>query len=183
MARGADIDPSTLTRFKSTDGRTISPLTMQQLANRWQFALDPTISGSVDSTSFAAEAQPYRSSGVKTPLDHALDALRAGCIDWTAWTVRARTMEAAGFLPGDVVLVDHNARPSDGDAVLAEIYDFDRSKPDLVWRRLRTSGNIQLLVSASFDPNLGEPALVDGKNVNIKGVVLGHRLRSVNKAA
>lgn len=182
LARGADIDPSTLTRFKTTPARTLTPLTMRQLASRWQFPLDPAVSGAVDGSAFIAEAVAYRpaeSSAIAT----ALAALRGDRQACQPWLVQSRMLEACGFLPGDVVLVDTDATPRDGDAVLALIYDFERMKSDPVWRRLRVSGNIQLLVPASFDPNLGEPSLVNGRDVTIKGVVLGYRLKAVHKAA
>ncbi|MFT0875980.1 hypothetical protein VRZ08_05425 [Rhodopseudomonas sp. G2_2311] len=183
LARGAQIDPSTLTRFKSAQSRTLSVLTLQQLAERWQFPLDPSISGATEIRGFATEAEPYKPKNANSALMTALDALRSAQPGSEAWEVRSRALEAVGILPGDVVLVDPFAKPRDGDAVLAQIWDFERQKFDDAWRRISITGPIQILAAASFDPNYAGPVLVNEKDVKIKGVVLGHRLRPVDRAA
>lgn len=182
LARGAELDPSTLTRFKKDTTRLLSTLTMRQLSSRWDFPLTPDVGGVVDAGMFE-EATPYKSPATASEMVAALNALRFGRNNCDAWTVNSRSLEAVGILPGDVVLVDLSAEPRDGDAVLAQVYDFDRMKAKTVWRRFRQSGDLRLLVSASFEAEPEPPLLVNGRDVAIKGVVLPHRLRPVDTAA
>ncbi|MGX9389787.1 helix-turn-helix domain-containing protein [Nitrobacteraceae bacterium UC4446_H13] len=182
LARGADLDPSTLTRFKKDPSRLLSTLTLQQLSTRWEFPLTPDLGGLIEA-GLAEEATPYKSPSSTSQMVAALNALRFGRNNCDPWTVNSRALEAIGVMPGDIVLVDLSAEPRDGDAVLAQVYDFDRMKAKTVWRRFRQSGDLRLLVSASFEPEAEPPLLVNGRDVAIKGVVLPHRLRPVDNAA
>lgn len=183
IARNSGLDPSTLTRFKKpTSTRVLDTLTISQITNAYKVD-PPTDPNGAPAKGFQDEATPYRSSSSGSEIDIAIRALTAGRNNCDPWTLRTRTLEAAGYLPGDVVLVDLSAQPRDGDAVLAQVYDFERMKAVSVWRKYRQSGDLALLVPASFDPSLGEPLLVNGKDVSVKGVLLPHRLRPVNKAA
>ncbi|KQW22119.1 hypothetical protein ASC80_01610 [Afipia sp. Root123D2] len=183
LAREASVDPSTLSKFKSQPNRVLTALTITQISTRWSIPAGEDVIGPGAPRGFGEEAVPYKTPINGSMLDAAIQALIAGRNNCDPWTLRTRSLEAVGFMPGDVVLVDLSASPRDGDAVLAQVYDFTSMKARTIWRRFRQSGELGFLVPASFDPDAGEPMLVNGRNVVVKGVLLPHRLRPVNNAA
>lgn len=89
------------------------------------------------------------------------------------WTMRSRALEHAGFLPGDVLIVDINERARAHDVVCAQIYDWNVVKAETVFRIFEPP----YLIAASGQPDLMKPLLVDDDRVVIKGVVV-HSMRS-----
>lgn len=92
--------------------------------------------------------------------------LRAQGNGQTVWTVHNDGMALAGFLPGDQMIVDANATPHRGDAVIAQIYD---------WR----AETAQTVLRLYLPPYLTRPSVraeapltVDGEHVIIKGTVV-----------
>lgn len=94
------------------------------------------------------------------------------------YTIRTRSVELAGFTPGDVAILDLNRRPAPGDVVCAQIYDWQKMRAETVVRVYERATPIELLVTRSLDPTLQQPVVVDGEKVVIKGVFLPHRLRA-----
>lgn len=183
IARSSGLDPSTLTRFKRSDKGTLSGATISQIASTYNVDADPEVRGSTTlPLGFSEEAEPYKITHDGSEIDNAIRALTAGRNNCDPWRLRSHSLEGMGYLPGDIVLVDLAATPKDGDAVLATIIDLDLMTSVSVWRRYRVSGDLGLLVPASFHQN-GEPILVSGRGVQVRGVLLPHRLRAVNKAA
>ncbi|PZP54968.1 MAG: hypothetical protein DI604_36820 [Delftia acidovorans] len=112
------------------------------------------------------ESEAYEAEKV-TSTNEAVKALQGARNGVDAWVMRSRALEAAGYLPGDVLVVDMNAAPQSGDVVCAEI--LDRSgKPEMVMRILERP----FLVAATFDPSLFKPMLIDGDRVTVRGVVI-----------
>ncbi|EKF43308.1 hypothetical protein NA8A_04733 [Nitratireductor indicus C115] len=99
-------------------------------------------------------------------LGDAVDALSAGSNSAEAWVLHSRALESAGYLPGDVVVVDRNADPRPGDVVCAVVYDKTGHGETVV--RLFEH---PFLVSATLDPELLRPVLIDDDRVEIQGVV------------
>lgn len=183
IARRAGLDPSTLTRFKKAGKGTLSTMTISQIASAWQVEAGADVRGGMEPPGLSEEAEPYKAPETASDIDTAIRALTAGRNNCDPWQLRSHSLEAIGYLPGDIVLVDLSATPRDGDAVLATVVDFELMKSVTVWRRYRQSGDLGVLVSASYDHDTGEPLLVNGKSVQVRGVLLPHRLRPVNKAA
>lgn len=123
-----------------------------------------------------SDAAPYVMEP-RDPLGAAVQALIAGRNGIDPWTIKSRALELAGYLPGDVVLVDLNGTPKPGDAVCAQIYDWPRMKAETVMRVYEQAPPVALLVSRSLDPTVQQPVVIDGERVLVKGVLLPHRLR------
>lgn len=123
------------------------------------------------------DAVPY-AADAGDALTQALRALIGGRNNIDAWTLRTRSLELEGFMPGDVVLVDLSARPQPGDAVCAQVYDWARMKAETVMRVFESAGAINLLMTRTMDPGLQKPLVIDNERVVVKGVVLPHRLRA-----
>jgi len=131
----------------------------------------------VPARSFAEDAAPYEAQSGNSSLERALVSLIAGRKGIDPWTLKTRALEGAGFLPGDIVLVDLNASPRPGEAVCAQVYDWAKMKAETVMRVYQPAGGVELLLAHSTDPAFAEPLVVDGERVAIKGVLLPHRLR------
>lgn len=89
--------------------------------------------------------------------------------DASLWQVRSRSLDLAGLLPGDVVIIAPDrtdARP--GEIVCATIYNWQDSAPISVLRLYEPP----YLLAASTDPQFRKPELVDHDRVIIKGLVV-----------
>lgn len=93
-------------------------------------------------------------------LDHA---------DQSHWEVKDRTLELAGFIPGDIITVDRRVVPGAGDIVIVQLIDLMRGAAETVLRRYRPP----YVVTATADPQLEDlPRLVDNNTVAISGTVI-----------
>ena len=115
-----------------------------------------------------AEAAPFLAIDADDPFTAAIAALKGGQPGVDAWVMKSRAMETAGFLPGDVLVVDLNAEPRDGDAVCVQLYDR-AGRAETAFRIYEAP----FLVAASHDPELRRPVLVDNERAVIRGVVIG----------
>lgn len=84
------------------------------------------------------------------------------------WLLKSRVIESAGYLPGDLLLVDFNRPHQPGDIVYAEIYDWPRSRANSIFRIWEPPS----LITATNDASLRKPFVVDNQNITIKGVVI-----------
>lgn len=83
------------------------------------------------------------------------------------WRLQTHALEEAGYLPGDIIIVDLNRMPVAGDVVCAQAYKWSEGKAETVFRLFEPP----YLVAASRDLALRRPLLVDNNQVIIKGVV------------
>jgi len=87
------------------------------------------------------------------------------------WRVKSRAMALAGYLEGDYMLVDTFQRDTckSGDAVVAQVYDYNVGAATTIFRRYQTP----VLVAASADPAEWGVHVVDHNAVVIMGKVIG----------
>lgn len=117
----------------------------------------------------AEEAVPYQPNG-NHGLAGAVEAMVAGRNGVVAWELRTRALEGAGFLPGDIVMLDLNAAARSGDVVCAQVYDWHGRTAETVWRLY----DPPVLIGAARDLAAQPKSLiVDNDRVLIKGVVKG----------
>jgi hypothetical protein len=85
------------------------------------------------------------------------------------WAVKGRSMDLAGYVDGDMIVVDsHRAeRARAGDDVLAQVYDLNHADAQRVFRRY----DPPFLFAISTDQAELKPMLVDNERVVIVGVV------------
>lgn len=112
------------------------------------------------------ESTPYEAEQV-TAIDGAVRALKGERNAVDPWILRSRSLEAAGYIPGDILMVDLNARPSPGDVVCAQVYDRT-GKAETIFRLYEHP----FLVAASLDAALLKPHLIDNDRVVVRGVVI-----------
>lgn len=79
------------------------------------------------------EALAYAVSARRSDLDRAIVAFVGGLVA-DAWQLRTRAIELAGYLPGDIVVVDRNAEPRPGDVVVAQTEAARPRDVTTIWR-------------------------------------------------
>jgi transcriptional regulator with XRE-family HTH domain len=180
IAREIGVSTSTLTKPANNPDHphVMSFSTIAKIARRYHI---PPPSGMGDELAallpgFAAdEASPFKFDGPPdfNALIKAYIADRPG-ID--PWRLNARALELAGYVPGDVMIVDLNAAPRTRDVVVAQVFDHEMSRTETVWRLYERP----YLVAATTDPSLLRPIHEDA--AAIKGVVLvSFRARPVSR--
>lgn len=167
IGRRSHLSHSTITRFMNSGDKagTLATLTISQIADATGVPATALAAG-VESVS-EGEAEPYISGDTNNRFEQAIKVLTGGRNGADPWLLRTNALEDAGYQPGDVVIVDLNAVPVAGDAVCAQVYDWDKMRAETVFRIF----DEPYLVAASRDARLRKPMVVDGKGVVIKGVV------------
>lgn len=172
IATRAGVSDTTLTRLandKNYSG-TLSALTIERIKETFRVP-GPDEYSAARRLGLAGltEAQEFAADGEPPALVAAITALIAGREGVDPWRLKTDALVDAGYLAGDIVLVDLNAAPAPQDAVCAQIYDWQRGGAETVWRIY----DPPFLVAAARDRTAFKPVLVDNDRVAIKGVVVG----------
>jgi transcriptional regulator with XRE-family HTH domain len=168
LARNAGIDPSTLSRFfrEVNPGAMLQSHTVEKIAAISDIPPFQTMPP-VRPRGFAeTEAAPYQAETVDDMLARAVQAAKAGKNGVDAWVLKSRAIELAGYLPGDILIVDLNAEPVEGDVVCAQFYDR-QGRAETVFRIYEPP----FLVAVSTDTRLFKPLLVEADRVVVRGVM------------
>jgi hypothetical protein len=181
LAERIGVAASTLTRVYNAPDDSTATLHARTLSKLQAFSGIPAPIGEVSATTPATasggglreDAVPYHPTEADSVLANAVRLLIGERRAADAWTFRSRALECAGFMPGDVVIVDLGAIARAGDAVCAQVYDWRSGTAETVMRIYEPP----YLVAATYDPSLRKPLVVDDDRVIIKGVILPHRLR------
>lgn len=172
IARRADMNPSSLTQFYNKEHRagTLETLSLRRISDAMGVPVSTDalgeVGGPLNSGFRDIEAEPYQAEMAST-IGHAIDVLIDDRDHVHPWTLRSSALELAGYRPGDVLIVDLNGRPSAGDVVCAQFYDWQSGRADTVFRIYEPP----FLIAASNDEAYRRPRLVDDNSVAIKGVV------------
>jgi hypothetical protein len=171
LAREAGISQSTLSKFINDpsnmarlETNSVEKLKRVSPFPPYQTVLQPTARGFAEHEAepfdeHAADQDPY--------VERAVAAISNGRNGIAPWSLRSRALETAGYLPGDVLLVDLNAKPQDGDAVGAQVYDR-AGNAETVFRIYEAP----YLQAATYQRGLFKPLLIDGDRVVVRGVVV-----------
>lgn len=84
------------------------------------------------------------------------------------WTLTSKALELAGYLPGDILIVDLNAKARGGDVVCAQSYDWGLMRARTLFRLYEPP----YLLASTMEPELRKPLLVDNEKVMVRGVVV-----------
>ena len=179
VAEEAQIAPATLTKRVRID-----PETREIVVKDFEHALS---AANIQKIVEAHGVTPPRSNGAREPVRGmaedavpfeaadrgprtraAVEQLIDGRNAANAWVLQSRALELAGYLPGDVLIVDLNAAPQRGDIVCAQRYDMARpGRTETIFRIYEKP----YLVAAGTDPALRRPEYDDGERIVVKGVV------------
>lgn len=170
IAARAGVSDSTLSRLVNNPSYAgvLSPVSVMRITGAYQVPGPdeygaPRRSGMIG-FSEAERYDPTAAQDDVAALVQALLKLRSGS---DAWRLKTDALEEAGYLAGDIVIVDLNAQPAAQDAVCAQVYDWKGGGAATVWRIY----DPPYLVAAARERTAFKPLLVDNDRVIIKGVV------------
>lgn len=84
------------------------------------------------------------------------------------WRITTRALELAGYMPGDIVLVDMTITPRRGDVVCAQVYDLKGGAETKI--RVHQP---PYLVTQTMDPRAeDQPLYIDNERVVVMGTVV-----------
>lgn len=157
LAKEAGLAPSTVHRALNDPRFVTSTTTLEKIATATGLP-SPVHSG----TGFAeADAVPLDAADIPSSLRPA-DAE-------VVWELKTRAAELAGFLPGDLVLLDPRITPRAGDLVCAQVYNFQLGTAETVFRLFEPP----YLITRTMDPSItAKPLLVDDERVKVWGVAV-----------
>lgn len=168
LSRRTGKNPSTFSKFVNDpeNKAQLGPATVrliEQVSGLKAFSTEipvkPRGLAETESSRFEAEPLAYVSSAVKM-----MQGERNGL---EPWVMRSRALDGVGYMPGDILLVDLNARPEPGDIVCAQVYDrFGNA--ETVFRVFEDP----FLVSVTMKVSLIKPLLIDNDRVVVRGVVV-----------
>lgn len=133
LARKAGLATTTLTRFLNDPAAPM--LKLRSIAKIAHVSGVPPIG--VPNTSppagFAeAEAEPLRPAD--DIIARVVEVLIRGRNAADPWRLTTRALTGAGYLPGDILIVDLNQAPKPGDIVCAQAYRWVEGKAETVFR-------------------------------------------------
>ena len=157
LAKEAGVSPATIFRALNDDRFVTSTTTLEKIA-----AAAGVPSPMQSGTGFA---EP---DGI-TLVASQLPAILTPVLNQVPWELRTRAAELAGYLPGDVLLVDPDVAPASGDLVCAQVYNFQNGTAETVFRIFEPP----YLIARTMDPSItAKPLLVDDERVKIWGVAV-----------
>jgi hypothetical protein len=173
LAARIDRVPSTINRFLNDPvaSHVLSPKTIKAIENATGFApfSFPKIELAPKRGFFEADAAHFEftQNGDDQDLEVCVRAILAAKSTSDPWVLKTRALEYAGFLVGDVLIVNLSEKARPHDLVCAQIYDWDKGRAETVFRIYEPP----YLLSASAAAEFVKPYVVDDDSVVIKGVV------------
>lgn len=170
LAREAGMSQSTLSKFLN-DPNNVARLETNSVEKLKRVSPFPPYDTSLPAPmrGFAEqEARPFDASDDGDRLvAAAVAAITEGQNAIVPWNLQSRAIEVAGYMPGDVLMVDLNGVPDDGDVVCAQVYDRS-GNAETVFRIFEAP----YLQAATYQRGLFKPLLIDGDRVAVRGVVV-----------
>ena len=169
LAKRAGLAPSTLSKFlaRVRPGHTLDTRTIAALGKATGYVFPDAPDASAPREFAEGDAEPFRSEGAEDDAVAAARALCRGRNGRDPWIMRSRALTEIGVLPGDILVVDLNETPREGDIVCAQSYR-PSGAAETVFRLFRPPF---FLVGAG--PGARLPLLADNRNAQIRGVVIG----------
>lgn len=169
LAKRAGVSPSTVTRkFDVNDTGVFDPPTWAKLFR----AVGEEPPGMADAAqapvATESETVPLSTQDVGNDLEVAVRAIVAGRPHLSAWTVAGRGLDALGYVPGDVVVLNSETEPRVGDVVMASLLNY--RSPSASRNVLRLFHGSQLLGASSEARHL-VPIPLHPEWVAVRGVV------------
>ena len=163
LARRAGVHQTTVTRFlRDPDAPMMKTTTLNAIASA---AGIPLLNA--DEPNDPIEAIQLTLAETDTPKNAALKALIAGRENISLWRLTTDALESAGYLPGDLLVVNGHAKPAPQHVVAAKIYQWDTRRADTVFRIYQPP----YLIAATRNQELWKPHLIDNDRVMICGTV------------
>lgn len=171
IAVASGVSDTTLTRLANNPDYegTLSQLTIDRIKSTFNVPGPEDHAGGRRAAVLGfAEAERIDVAAEPAGIARVLKDLLAAKPALAPWRLKTNALEGAGYLPGDVVLVDLSETPAPQDVVCAQVYDWQRGGAETVFRVFMPP----YLVGAAHDRTAYKPLLVDGDRVIVKGVVV-----------
>jgi len=169
LARRGGFSHATLSRFKN-DANNSAKLDTDTVAKILAVSPIPHYENSraqIPQGFTEREAEPIREDTlVDLTVARMVTAAKVGQNAVDAWVLHNRAIENLGYLPGDIVMVDLNAKPEAGDVVCAQVFDR-MGNPETAFRVYYPP----YLMGASNERIYLRPIPVDDR-VLVRGVVI-----------
>ncbi len=172
LALNSGMAASTVTRFTNDKSgkATITQASLEKIAKYSGFR-----PGQMPGRARAGMAEPDT-----IPLHHdvtawpkwvlsAIEAAKGGRNGVEAWVMKGAALDGIGVMPGDILIIDQNARAKTGDVVLAQVVDMVSGSAETVMRLYQAP----FLTTHSMRLGPGRPEQVDDDRVTIAGVRIG----------
>jgi Peptidase S24-like len=159
LATDAGMSSTTLSRMDDADFNGYSQRTINIVMEAYNVpAPDEWALGLAED-----DAAPWEGAAPEFDLNKASRSSKAADI----WKVETDALLNLGYRRGDMILVDLNATPENGDVVVVQLYDVNRGRAKTLLRLY----NFPYLSAASVSGKPHEIITLDAGNVAIKGVV------------
>jgi SOS-response transcriptional repressor LexA len=162
LARATDIGVATLYRIVEKEGSTVPSLPTIYALERFFEDKAPVFGGEIEYLS-KDEAMPIPEGNA--PHFSLIDGL-------SLWKITSDALEILGIYKGDLMVVDMNRKPTHDQIVLAEIKDWDRAEPYMIFRRY-IAEPLPMLLAATAKTDIPNQFLMDGRSTAVVGVVVG----------
>lgn len=172
LALNSSMAASTLTRFLNDNSNTvgITQASLEKVAKYSGFR-PHQMPGRARVGMAEPDTIPLQHDNTDWPkwVRSAVDAAKDGKNGVEAWVMKGAALDGIGVMPGDIVLIDQNARASSGDVVLAQIIDLATGSAETVMRLYQAP----FITTHSMRLGPGRPEHVDEDRVSIAGVRVG----------
>lgn len=169
VAESASVSDTTLSRLMNNPDYTgtLSQITIERISEALRVpgpdeygARRPVFGSFLEAERFSLDEGPHAAL---------VRGMIAGRNSIEAWTLKTDALEAIGYLPGDILLVDIKSDAKPHDVVCAQVYDWKGGRQETVWRMW----DPPFLVAVARDRTGFKPLLVDNDRVRVKGVIVG----------
>ncbi|MBE0702071.1 MAG: helix-turn-helix domain-containing protein [Afipia sp.] len=116
------------------------------------------------------DAIPFDNDNEPQPdwVKQAVARFREESASLVPWIMKGWALDQVGVLPGDILLIDLNLRPKNGDIVCAQITDWATGSAETVFRRF----DPPFLTAHSGKLGPQKPELIDDDRVKVRGVMV-----------
>lgn len=170
LADKAGVSDSTITRLLNNPEYTgtLSQVTINRIKERFSVHGPGEQAGGRRLSFGLAEAERIDAGEEPPAVARILKEMLKERPNFAAWRLKTYALEEAGYLAGDIVIVDPNLQPQAQDVVAAQVYDHKGGGAETIWRIY----NPPFLVAATLDRTAFKPMLVDNDRVVVRGVVV-----------
>lgn len=170
LSKKANLSPSTLSHFLSgtRDGHALTSRTISAIEQVSGLAFDGRKMSPAFPTGGSHNDGQVLDDAFSAEHSEVLDVLLSQGAGRSAYVLTSGALRLAGYVPGDVLVVDPSIEPEDNDLVLAQATDAEDGAKRIVFRIFCQP----YLVAPGMDAKDRFPLVVDRYHTKIRGVVV-----------
>jgi transcriptional regulator with XRE-family HTH domain len=182
IAREAGVSDTTLSRLLNNPDYTgtLSEVTIERIKTAYRVPGPGEAPIKGGPALIISEAERVDVLALEKNAAQAVNALAQEHKDAEIWRLHTSSLENAGYLPGDLVVLDPLIAPHSHDAVCVNVTEWSRGGSEMVWRIYEPP----FLTSSTSRHLTSKPLLLDNDRIKVRGVIVGsirpHRLSSAS---